>query len=1351
VSARGDALKMAGGNSTRSPEGRALPNSDDAFQKLLLRLAAKAAERPDAASLIQFFCRATREFFQVSGVYFWRRHAGDELVGEQADGKLAERFIGLRLLPQQSAVTAEAVRARRTIFVNQVQSTPTFPAARQFEARSLMAAPLVVFDEVIGAATFLHDSDEGFFNEDLAAKATILAGQLGSLLEATRLGQASREEHRRAEILAEVAHALHGTPDVAAVVEALADRLRLLLRTRLVSVLLRREGPFELRAVSAETPQLANSFRAGHDRQTIRFAADLAQRAVSAGEAITISISSDQHSLGSLVSPGMLIAAPFRTARTQGAILVYPRHDGVFTPDEKSLVSAIAGFGAVAVAHAELCATAQGQAHELHQLLEISSELSSSGDLEHFLQAFVVRAADFLGFGRSFIALLEDGQFCVRYGVDQGQPRRLDVIFPEGLATRALQAKEVFWSDDLRQLAGANLEVIAQYQARQLLAVPLLGAGGQVLGMFGVLDRLDNTGISQQDIRRARALAAQVSVVLEVAHNLHQSEQHRRRSEALTQLARGIDGLLRLPDFARKFVERAIELAGARAGAVALFQDGRFQTVALHLLTGRTPASIEPRRSQSRSEETRLANPPTHDRTGPDRLNEDHLSPDHPSHDHTAAVHAVAIPALAEDRALQQRFVQALSELVRKRTEAIVSGSAAELLTPELASTLGWNDLVVVRLPGPNGELAGLLCLSGRARPLATEDRDLLEAIAGHAAMALENSRLFTRIEQANRHWMEIFDAITDFIVVHDEADKVLRVNRSLAAMIGVAPSELIGVNMRALLALTSEAALYSCPFCRTMGDDSDEFVHPALDRTYLVSTSRVHGASGESPQTIHVLKDITDRREAERRYRELFDNIQEGLFFSTPEGRFIEVNDALVTMLGYSSREELLQVDIPTQVYFSPEQRQRHAEALEKDGHLRNFEATLRRKNGSPIYVLINAFGMYDNLGRLLQIRGLMLDVTGLHTYQSELQRERDFSGKILSNTQSLILVSDTAGLISYANRRWYEAGFEQRELLGRPLLELAAPGYVRPLADALQATLRGGQVDNLELQIMRGNGHVGQFSVNLSPMRDEQGDINSIVVVMTDITDSAELRGKLVHAEKMAAVGQLVSGVAHEVNNPLTAILGFADLLLDNPELPETAVKDLRVILQEAQRTKQIVQNLLSFARQMPPQRNAVQLNLILRRTIQLRSYDFNSHGVEIVEHLDEGLPDVIGDAHQLQQVFLNILNNAYDAVHEVGRPARIEIMTTKAGSAVEVSFCDNGYGISHPDRIFDPFFTTKEVGKGTGLGLSICYGIVKEHGGEILCHNNPDGQGATFIVRFPAAPHTASLSVAAGVIQT
>jgi len=1325
---------MLGSNSLVPPNVRN-PGSDEDFQKLMLRIAAKASESSNGPLLIELFCRVAREFFQVTGVYFWRSQPGGEFIGEYGDGKLAAAFVGLQLRADDSAVTAEAARRRRTIFLNQVRSA-TFPAAEQFGARALMAAPLIVSNEVIGAVTFLHDANENFFNEDLAAKATILAGQLGSLLEAARLTQASREDHRKAEILADAAQALRGTPDVSAVIEALADRVRLLLRTRLVCVLLRRDGPFELCAVSAESSQLANSVRARHDRQMIRFAADLAQRAVSAGEPITLSLGADAHSLASLVSPGMMIAAPFRTSRTLGAILIYPRPEGIFTAEEKALVAALAGFGAVAVAHSELYTTAQAQAQELHQLLEISSALSSSGDLEHFLRAFVVRAADFLGFGRCFIALYEEGSFHIRYTVEKGEARRVDNIFPEGVATRALRDKEVFSTDDASQAPGVNLEVVAQYRVKQFLAVPLTDAAGNLLGMFGLLDRFERKPISQEDTRRARALSNYAVVVLESARNLHLSEQHRRRAEAMVGLAGELDRIFSVSDFASRFLQRACEIAGFQAGVLALFEDGRLHISAQHPYPSPDPPP-EPGSSSRQNGEFHVSNwagsaemePPQPPAETP------------PPQAQSAQVHS------GQD---QERILTgALNDFTVQHAELVRSGPAADLLNPAAAAVLGWSDCTIVRLAGTGKDLFGLLCLSGRRQALNREDRLLLEALASHAVTALQNLRLFSRMEKSNRHWMETFDAITDFVVVHDQADKVLRVNRSFAAMIGVAPAELIGMNMRSLLAVTGDGTSYACPFCRSMSEDTDEFVHPLLDRTYLVSTSRLQGVAREEVETIHVLKDISDRREAERRYRELFDNIQEGLFFSTPAGRFIEVNEALVHMLGYASREELLQIDIPSQLYFSPEQRFQHADAMKDSGQMRNFEAKLRRKNGSPIHVLINAFGLYDNSGELVQIRGLMLDVTGLRTYQSELHRERDFTGKILNNTQSLILVADVAGLISYANRRWSDSGFQLRELLGRPLIELAAPGFVRPVAEAVQNTLNGQQVDNLELQIVRGSGIAGQFSANLSPMRDEQGIVTSIVVVLTDITDSALLRDKLIHAEKMAAVGQLVSGVAHEVNNPLTAILGFADLLMENTELPDNARKDLRVILQEAQRTKQIVQNLLSFARQMPPQRNALDLNLILRRTIQLRSYDFNSHGVEIIEHLDQGLPDVIGDAQQLQQVFLNILNNAYDAVHEIGRPARIEIMTVKSSGSVEVSFRDNGQGISHPDRIFDPFFTTKEVGKGTGLGLSICYGIVKEHGGDILCHNNSDGQGATFVVRLPAAVHTTSLGVAAGVI--
>jgi two-component system NtrC family sensor kinase len=202
-----------------------------------------------------------------------------------------------------------------------------------------------------------------------------------------------------------------------------------------------------------------------------------------------------------------------------------------------------------------------------------------------------------------------------------------------------------------------------------------------------------------------------------------------------------------------------------------------------------------------------------------------------------------------------------------------------------------------------------------------------------------------------------------------------------------------------------------------------------------------------------------------------------------------------------------------------------------------------------------------------------------------------------------------------------------------------------------------------------------------------------------------------------------------------------------MESADLPETARKDLRVILQEAQRTKQIVQNLLSFARQMPPQRKPVQINGILRQTLALRAYDFANHGVKIVERFNPQVHEVVGDSHQLQQVFLNILNNAYDAVRESNRPGQIVIETSEADGMAEIVFRDNGPGILYPERIFDPFFTTKEVGKGTGLGLSICYGIIREHQGEISCRNNSDGAGATFAVKLPLATEEAIAAYTAG----
>ena len=276
----------------------------------------------------------------------------------------------------------------------------------------------------------------------------------------------------------------------------------------------------------------------------------------------------------------MLIAAPFRTSRTQGAILIYPRQDGIFTAEESALVAAIAGFGAVAVAHAELARTAHAQARELHQLLEISSELSSSGDLEHFLQAFVVRASDFLGFGRCFIALLEDDQFRVRYGVEKGESQRVDTSFPEGIATAPFAPKK-FSGPMMPAVRRARISMSSRkYKVQQFLAVPLLGTSGQ----------------AARNVRRARSsrryrhFAGGYSPRPRAvesgggdAGGCQQSASFGAAPPARRgpiELAREIDGALRLPEFARRFVARAAELTGSRAGLLAVQQEGRWQVVA---------------------------------------------------------------------------------------------------------------------------------------------------------------------------------------------------------------------------------------------------------------------------------------------------------------------------------------------------------------------------------------------------------------------------------------------------------------------------------------------------------------------------------------------------------------------------------------------------------------------------------------------------------------------------------------------------------------------------------------------------------------------------------------------------
>ena len=234
--------------------------------------------------------------------------------------------------------------------------------------------------------------------------------------------------------------------------------------------------------------------------------------------------------------------------------------------------------------------------------------------------------------------------------------------------------------------------------------------------------------------------------------------------------------------------------------------------------------------------------------------------------------------------------------------------------------------------------------------------------------------------------------------------------------------------------------------------------------------------------------------------------------------------------------------------------------------------------------------------------------------------------------------------------------------------------------------------------------------------------------------LSDLKNTQAALVQSEKLSAIGQLIAGVAHELNNPLTAVMGYAQLLQTN-DVDDEVRRDLDRIYTQAQRAAKIVQNLLTFARQHKAQRELVDVNELIERVIELRAYQLHVDNIEVTLDLADAILETVADPNQLQQVFLNLINNAQDAISEVADRGRLTIRTELSGDAIRIAFSDTGPGLDMEARrhLFEPFYTTKEVGKGTGLGLSICYGIVSEHEGRIWADNEID-RGATFTVELP-----------------
>jgi two-component system NtrC family sensor kinase len=286
----------------------------------------------------------------------------------------------------------------------------------------------------------------------------------------------------------------------------------------------------------------------------------------------------------------------------------------------------------------------------------------------------------------------------------------------------------------------------------------------------------------------------------------------------------------------------------------------------------------------------------------------------------------------------------------------------------------------------------------------------------------------------------------------------------------------------------------------------------------------------------------------------------------------------------------------------------------------------------------------------------------------------------------------------------------------------------------DLLEATRRGER----PMALVSRSDRLGRMvRVTAARMPEPTTDQN-LVVLVEDVTDQQAMEAQLLQSAKLAVVGQLVSGVAHELNNPLTSIAGLSEFLLEQQQLGPNDRGHLKVIREQAERAGRIVRNLLTFARKGPAERARVDLNDVVQRTLLLMSYELKLKDVEARKEFAPVLPDVLGDRHALQQVVLNLLTNAAQAVlgNEAGRPRVIRVQTWFDGQ-VHVRVADSGPGIPEEviAQLFTPFFTTKEPGQGTGLGLSISYSIIEAHGGHIVVERPPEG-GAAFRVDLPAA---------------
>jgi PAS domain S-box-containing protein len=473
--------------------------------------------------------------------------------------------------------------------------------------------------------------------------------------------------------------------------------------------------------------------------------------------------------------------------------------------------------------------------------------------------------------------------------------------------------------------------------------------------------------------------------------------------------------------------------------------------------------------------------------------------------------------------------------------------------------------------------------------------------------------------------------------------------------------------------------------------------------------------------------------RNSEEMLRRIFESATDGILVIDLDGAITEANQSAVEMHGFGSRDKLVGKSIFE--LLAPREHNGISAGLREtmeEGPIGGVECILLKADGSAFPGELSINTLKDAQGNPFGHIAIARDIAKRKETDEALKCAADEWSRTFDSIGDAVCIVGKDFRLVRVNRAFADMFHEEPgHVIGKRCFEVTGEGK-EPIEDCPHLeTLRTAKPAKSEFFLHEKGAYV---EIRTSPIFNNKGEIAGSVHITRDITEQKRQNERLMSTDRLASLGELAAGTAHEFNNPLTSVIGLSELLLER-DVPDDIREDLKLINNEAQRAANVARNLLAFGGKHAPAKRIDQINSIIEDVLELRAYEHKVKNIEVEKHLAPDLPKIMADYFQMQQVFMNIIINAEYFMVEAHRGGTLTITTRKHNDTVKISIGDDGPGIPPENlgRIFDPFFTTKEAGKGTGLGLSICHSIVSEHGGQIYVSSQL-GKGTTIFVDLP-----------------